>query len=344
LTQAKASAVKLNNHLYTKYFQNKFIFYFKGIHLGNTGNILYQTKLLGLDDDWSPPNTEQQVSYNNLAPGTYTFLVKACNKDSICMAKPLQYIFTINAAWWQSIWFKIIGMLVLASIFYALYKYRIAAVKKNANAINRELQLEKELTALEQKALQLQMNPHFLFNALNSIQSLIGSGQDDKARYYLAKFSKLMRQILNNSQQNVITIADEVATLQNYLLVEQFTNSIKFEYNISVSPNTEHLPIPSMLVQPFVENCIKHGLRNVSDRQGIINVSFSYAAPILTIAILDNGIGMQQAQAFNSTQVLKHQSSSINISGKRLSLLHKNNSIKYVALQPGTAVYITIYI
>ena len=142
-----------------------------------------------------------------------------------------------------------------------------------------QVELEKSMLELEQKALRLQMNPHFIFNALNSIQSLIGTGKEKEARYYLAKFSRLMRQILDNSRKTSITLQEEIQTLENYLLVEQFCSNNRFLYEINCEPEleTDFIQIPPMLIQPFVENAIKHGMKERDEHNpGSILFRFRY--------------------------------------------------------------------
>jgi len=170
------------------------------------------------------------------------------------------------------------------------------------------------------------MNPHFIFNALNSIQSLIGTGKEKEARYYLAKFSRLMRQILDNSRKSVITLEEEINTLENYLLVEQFCTNNRFEYSILVNEKLEadFIEIPPMLVQPFVENAIKHGMKGRDEEnRGFVSILFEESKNCLICTILDNGIGRQKAsQLKKESMETYHESASLKVTEERLKQLN----------------------
>ena len=140
-------------------------------------------------------------------------MVKACNEDGIWNIKPVELSFTISPPFWMRWWFITIVIVSIAGIIFTVFKWRINLIKSKAAEVQKKTQMEKDILELEQKALRLQMNPHFIFNALNSIQSQIGIDNEQTARYYLAKFSRLMRQILDNSRQATITLEEEVNTL-----------------------------------------------------------------------------------------------------------------------------------
>src|SRR6218665_1242012 len=236
------------------YDQNHLSFIFKGINLRNPEAVEYSWKMEGFDESWSPWTKDQRITYSNLPSGTFTFLVKARNEDGISSKTPLRFEITISTPYWRTTWFYVllfVGVLVVIILAFRIQSKRF---KEKARKAQEQAELEKNLVELEQKALRLQMNPHFIFNALNSIQGLIGTEHETKARYYLARFSRLMRQILDNSRKTVITLEEEIATLENYLLVEQFCSGNRFEYEITSNLMTEenYVEIPPMLVQPFV--------------------------------------------------------------------------------------------
>jgi LytS/YehU family sensor histidine kinase len=190
-----------------------------------------------------------------------------------------------------------------------------------------------EVLELEQKAMRLQMNPHFIFNALNSIQSLIGTGDETKARYFLAKFSRLMRQILDNSRKTEITLEEEISTLENYLLIEQFCNGGRFEYTVEMDKNMESdfINIPPMLIQPFVENAIKHGMKGKTDKddKGQINLKFVETGGVLKCVIEDNGIGRKAAEEINkASKETYHTSAGLSVTEDRLRKFDVGGTIK----------------
>jgi LytS/YehU family sensor histidine kinase len=202
--------------------------------------------------------------------------------------------------------------------------------------MQKQLQMAKEIVELEQKTLRLQMNPHFIFNALNSIQSNIGTGNEKEARYYLAKFSRLMRQILDNSRNPVITLEEEVQTLENYLLIEKFCNGDRFDYQINVDLNLEadFIQIPPMLLQPFVENAIKHGFKqkdasNENNQRGLIIVDFKEKGNILECSVTDNGIGREKSNELNQlSKETYHKSTALLVTQERLDLLNENENFQ----------------
>ncbi|MGZ3930027.1 MAG: ligand-binding sensor domain-containing protein [Bacteroidia bacterium] len=313
------------------YDQNNIGIYFTGINFPNPDAVKYQWKLEGSGNDWSPPVSQNNVNFSNLGPGDYVFKVKACNEDGVWNKEPVTLKFSIRPPFWRSWWFITIIIATLASIIIAFFRWRVNRIRAKAAEDRKKLQLEKEVVELEQKALRLQMNPHFIFNALNSIQSQIGTDNEQAARYYLAKFSRLMRQILDNSRNTEITIEEEVGTLENYLLIEKFCNGDRFDYTIRVDDAIEkdYVKIPPMLLQPFIENAIKHGLKNSSDKRGLIEVEFREKNNVLECSVTDNGIGRKKAEELNKgSKETYHKSTALIVTQERLDLLKENPAVK----------------
>jgi len=197
--------------------QNDLEFEFQGINLSNPEKVLYQWKLEGANNDWTPLRAKNTADFNNLPPNNYTFSLRAFNEDGVANETPFEMSFTILPPFWQTWWFRLVSILLGVFLIGYFIRFRINQVRQKAAREKEKLEMEKNLLSLEQKALQLQMNPHFIFNALNSIQSLISQKNEKKARYQLAKFSKLMRSILENSRSQFITLEDEIQTLQNLI-------------------------------------------------------------------------------------------------------------------------------
>lgn len=306
--------------------QNHITFDFFAVNLSNPESVRYKWKLEGFDDKWSPASTDQSILYSNLNPGKYRFLVKASNEDGIWSKVPSTIVFTIATPFWFRWWFILLELFFVIGLFYLTIRWRFNRLTVKSEEEKKKLQLEKEVVELEQKALRLQMNPHFIFNALNSIQSQIGTGNDKEARYYLAKFSRLMRQILDNSRNTTITLEEEINTLENYLLIEKFCNGDRFDYSIHLYENleTDFIRIPPMIIQPFVENAIKHGLRN-SDGiaiRGKIELSFEDKKQFILCTIIDNGIGREKAAELNKlSKETYHRSTALNVTQERLELM-----------------------
>jgi tetratricopeptide (TPR) repeat protein len=191
----------------------------------------------------------------------------------------------------------------------------------------RELNTEKSMLKLEQQMMRSQMNPHFLFNSLNSIKLYIINNDKEKAVYYLNKFSKLIRTILTNSQEKEISLQEELDTTELYLNIEniRFTDKIAYSVKVENGINPEQIKIPSLLLQPFIENSIWHGLSNrESNKQIQVNIKHGFENNIV-IEIIDNGIGRVKAQEIKASKVSKQKSVGIELTRERLANFAKNN-------------------
>ncbi len=325
---------KQREKLFLSHNDNHLTFEFFGVNLKRPEGVLYQWKLEGFDDEWSPPSKERSILYSNISPGKYRFMVRSSNEDGVWNKEPLIFSFEISAPFWKQSWF--IGLIILLGVTIVILSYVLAikSIRKKAKVKQQQVEMEMSMLELEQKALRLQMNPHFIFNALNSIQSLIGTGKEKEARYYLAKFSRLMRQILDNSRKSLITLEEEINTLENYLLVEQFCTNNRFDYSIHINEELEadFIEIPPMLVQPFVENAIKHGMKGRdADNKGLISITFEESKNSLICTITDNGIGREKAsQLKKESMETYHESTSLKVTEERLEQLnntHEQGSI-----------------
>ena len=325
------------------YDQNHVSFKFFAVNLSNPEGVRYQWKLEGFDENWSPISADDKITYSNLNPGTYRFLVHAFNEDGVRTADPSVVIFTIATPFWYRWWFMTSIAAVIVLIIYLLVRRRFQQLKRKSEEERMKLQMEKDIVELEQKALRLQMNPHFIFNALNSIQSQIGTGNDKEGRYYLAKFSRLMRQILDNSRNTTITLQEEISTLENYLLIEEFCNGNRFEYTITVPENmeTDFVRIPPMMIQPFVENAIKHGFRDMDGlgKKGMITIEFTEEKEAIICTVADNGIGRERSAELNkASKETYHRSTALLVTQERLDKLSEESdklSLEIIDLYDG---------
>jgi len=180
-------------------------------------------------------------------------------------------------------------------------------------------QAKHKIDNLQKQALQLQLNPHFFFNALNSINTYVGDEESTKAKYYLSKFSKLMRLTLENSQVDYVTLEDELSFIENYMALEQMNNHI-FDYKINVDDDLLDIEIPSMLLQPFIENSIEHAFVGL-DTKGEIKIDISESNTNLVVSITDNGIGLSEAKIKSD-----HKSLAISILEERIKIYSKGKS------------------
>lgn len=229
--------------------------------------------------------------------------------------------------------FSVIGTLLLIGLIFVLI---------NRHQVKRRLTLQKEVAEYEQKALHLQMNPHFVFNCLGSISSFIVQNGTDSALKYLSKFSKLMRLTLEYSKDALIPIDKEIESLQNYLELEQLRFHDKFEFIIKSSESVEfNMGLPPLLIQPFVENAILHGLVP-KEGNGMIIVDFDVKNDQLVCTITDNGIGITKSAAIKENSMKAHKSMALEITRKRLEIMEatisKSAQIEITELEENNTV------
>jgi len=216
----------------------------------------------------------------------------------------------------------VLGLVLVAILLFVLYnRYH---VKQKLIVEKKKLVLEKQLIEIEQRALLLQMNPHFIFNSLSSIGSLIYENKPQIAVKYLTKFSRLMRLILEYSLESAIPLIKEIELLKCYVELEQFRFEDKFDFNISVDPEIPNgINIPPMLIQPHVENAILHGLNSKSGK-GNLEIKIKSVNNTIVVEIIDDGIGREKAM--QQRDVTKHKSMATDITKKRLEIINQNNS------------------
>lgn len=237
----------------------------------------------------------------------YKDTLNSANKNVTVLKKTVQTIDTQRK--WLLIGFGC--LLVVLGFVTALLKIR-------------KVKMQNQQLLLEQKLLITQMNPHFIFNSIDNIQSLIYNKQDQDAVNYLGKFSKLTRQILENSTQNYISLAEEIEMIENYLVIQQLLYNNKFDYSLTVAEaiDPETLLLPPMLTQPFIENAIKHGLNNKTEK-GKIDINFYLKGAKLFFNIADNGTG------FSTTKKPEnHKSLAMTITKERLVNYTKNQDFE----------------
>lgn len=310
------------------YDQNNISFLFKAIHFTYSKDIRYSWKLSGFDPDWRPPSKSSEATYSNLPPGNYTFQVKASIDDYWEEIEPISIQFEIDKPYWDKFWFKAsyYGLGVFVVLLIVLFV--LLRIRRKNRAFREKLEMEKNMIELEQQALRLQMNPHFIFNVLNSIHNLIILKDPDKARYALAKFSKLMRRVLENSRSKFISIDDEMETLENYVQLEKLTTNIdlELEFDMDDDLDTAEELLPPLMIQPFIENAIIHGLRDL-DRPGKVKVGFKLLHEhLLECSIEDNGRGRKKASEINAQKANYHKSTALTVTQERLSNLNQDDS------------------
>ena len=286
----------------------------------------YRYKLTGISEDWVLTNSSNRtITYNNLPPGSYTFFLSVKQPDGRWLNSKTALHITIIPAWWQTNWFKIACLIAGGALAFVLIRWRISTVRKQekekAKRLQEKSKIEKELLELEAKALRAQMNPHFIFNCLNSIKSLIQQHEEEKSVTYLTTFSKLIRTLFNNADTKEISLHDEIETCKLYLQLEAMRFDAKFSYSVNTDENIDlkSIRVPALIVQPFIENAIWHG---IVPRHSGGNVSLNVFKTNGTVEIIieDDGIGREMSRLNKSASGMAHQSKGVTLTQSRLEL------------------------
>lgn len=293
---------------------NNITFTLTGNTFKNAEEVLYQHKMIGLEEDWI--STKVNIApYPALPSGEFEFVAraKALNSD---WTKEQRIKIIIERAYWNTWWF--FG--IVAGVFFiagAKFLQVVIGEIKQRNEIQQNLK-ESQLTAL-----RAQMDPHFIFNSLNSIQDFIVQEDKRSANHYLSQFSKLMRNILVASDRNKISLKKEIDYLKLYLSLEalRFGSSFKYVFEVEENINTESIFIPSMLLQPFVENAIKHGLMHQNGEKRLW-VRFIREEKYLLCEVEDNGVGRAQSKIINLQNQRVYKSKAMSLTQERIDLLN----------------------
>ena len=314
--------LKVTDTLYLARNENNLKVELNGISYQSGSNISYRYRLLDADTSWVT-SSNNVINFSSLPYGVYRFEAQIINHRGKC-SELVSIIISHPVPFWKTGWFFIIifitGGIVLALFFYLLYR---SAQKKR----EKELQLKKKLVDMEMMALKAQMNPHFVFNCLNSIQRYILQVDVEKANFYLHKFSMLIRQILQNSTLPNITLNEEISTLDLYLQLEKLRFKDKMNYSVSIDKNIngDQVLIPPMLVQPFVENAVIHGITPLKHREGKISIQFTMQQAQLVCRVDDNGVGLSRVEKeIRST----HKSMGLVMTKDRIEALNTLNDEK----------------
>ncbi len=300
------------------YQQNFFSFDFSAIDFSGKSKKEFAYILEGINEDWILAGDRRYAAFTNISGGRYTFKVKVRNEYG-AWSNPVTLGITIVPPFWKRPWFWTLILISILLLAYLGYSYRIAQIKKEEEL---KSAFSKQLAEVEMRALRAQMNPHFLFNSLNAIKYYVLKRSKEKAAEYLTDFARLIRLVLNNSSQSIISLDKELEALELYIRIERLRFDEKFEYNLSVDPDidTTTVYIPPLLIQPFVENAIWHGLMHKKDNQGLLRISISKITGGIEYTIEDNGIGRKRAAEVKSKSAQHQKSFGLNITKDRMAM------------------------
>lgn len=261
-------------------------------------NLHYQYKLVGPDvkDEWSSPTRKGEISFKMLPPGEYKVYMRGIDGFNDQSPNEIVYAFKIEKHIYETLWFRLLAFgLVFLLIFLLTYK-RIQISKDQEL---KDSEHKNTMFELKLKAIQAKMNPHFIFNCLNNIQYLIVMGKQEEAEYALSDFSSLLRKFLQQSDNSFITLRDEIELLKSYIAVERFRFEESLNVEVKIPENLLHLKIPTLLIQPTVENAIVHGLAHKKGDKKLLIEGYQEGDTII-LKIDDNGIGRQEAKRINT--------------------------------------------
>lgn len=332
----KSQPIRLN------YKQNFFSFEFSALDFLIPEKVKYSYRLTGIDNEWVEANGSEKASYTDLAAGKYTFQIRVVEQNSQWPTQFSSIEVIINPPFWQTWWFILLCAAFVIGTVYYLYHRKI-------ETLHRESQIKEKIAQLEMTALRSQMNPHFIFNSLNTVRYFVISDQKEKAKDYLSKFSKLLRTILTYSKENTISLSKELDAIKLYIDVELGRFESNFFYSLKIDEEIEidSIQIPPLLLQPYIENAIIHGLRNSEKTEKNLKIEILQKNEnLIVILIEDNGIGREKSAQLNRQKENIHLSLGNEITNQRIEVhnQHYRSKIKVMTIdQPsGTLVEISI--
>ncbi len=306
---------------------------YTGLSFQSLGKLYYTYKLDGLDTAWHATQSTS-LQYPFLPPGNYTFYVKAISFGGTQSKNSAVISFSIHKPFWKTAWFITLLIVVTGAAVYLLFYYRLKGIQRKEEE---KTIFNKQLAELEMKSLRSQMNPHFIFNAINSIQNYIVKSDSRTAQDYLAKFARLIRYVLENSKKETIALSNELETLQLYVELEQLRAPGKFIFKLNMQAGLQATTIfiPPLILQPYIENAILHGLMPLNGVMGELCVSIEKKDELpggqagkLICTIDDNGIGRKKAAELKQKKQLLHSSIGLSVTEERIKMagLQKNGS------------------
>lgn len=303
--------------------ENYLTFQYDGIYFISPNRIRFRTRIKELNTNWSNWSNNKSVSYNELPPGEYTFQVQADNSAG-ALTPPISMQFVIATPFWKRPIAQLFILLLIAGVVTAIYYNRVNQVRRKADQQN---QINQQLGRLEIEALRAKMNPHFIFNALNSIQHLVIEDNKKGALNYIKKFSTLIRQILDKSSDQKIRISEEIEMIKNYVEIEslRFDHPFSFVVDIESTLIEQDVEIPSLILQPFLENAIHHGLIP-KPSPGTLSLIGKDLGDFVQFIIEDDGIGRAASNAMKLHSSAVYQPKGIQVTRDRLHLLLPNHS------------------
>lgn len=328
----KITSIKINGTIVQadylnnlNHYQNNVLFTVNAVTFSSQfQNFKYQ--LIGHDKEVLY-TTQSEINYSSLPAGEYIFKISS-SANGVDYSEEQVISFIINPPFWRATWFIVLVILAFIAILAIIYVRQL-------NKLKTKLELDKTIAELKSKALTSQLNPHLVFNILNSIQGTISEGEIEKANIYLARFSKFMRSSLKLSKNTTIPISDEIEITNSYIALEM----LRFPEGLSISIvnnlSNATLRVPPLILQPFIENAIKHGIMPSKNKSGLIEINLREENNVFYITITDNGTGFNKPIDFNDGDGMR-------ISKERLEIINPENSITLDTAKEKTTIVIKI--
>lgn len=369
------TAEEFNNSIFA-YNKRSISFNITAPYYFNTEKIQFRYILKGLTEEWTNIGSNHTISFPSLPDGKYELIVAASTNGKVWYTGKQSISFVITPPFWKRWWFILSVVLLCIGLLSYLQKRREDFLRKKEKeelarqkltaenlqfklAVNEAqlivLENERKAATAKLQSMRLQMNPHFLFNALNSIQQMIMTGKEEKATLYLSKFSKLLRMVLTHSDRETVTLKEEIEMLKLYIDLEALRFEESFSYSIHIDSGIDQndTKVPTLLIQPFVENAIWHGLLH---KEGMRKLDISFHlldSDSLQCLVTDNGIGREAARLFaKKTAQNNHTGKGVSVATERLKVFNEQNndssSLEIVDLKnengesAGTKVIITL--
>ena len=335
---------RIPENLRLKRNQNKVQITFIGISPTNPERVLLQYRLVGFDDNWSQPSNKRFVVYEQLPPGDYTFQLMGINADGVESYKPLSMEFRVLPSLLQRTWIQISALVL--SLFITVI-FTLIVMKRRQRKKEDVKHLTFELTRLQMSSVLKQFDPHFTFNVISSVGSLIMKGEKEIAYDYITKLSSLLRVVLSDGSAVIMPISEEINFVRKYCELQKLRFKERFSFSITIDENVDsQREVPKMIIQTFVENSIKHGFENRKEG-GELKIVIRNEDNKLVIIILDNGIGRVAAKAQKTIgtghglKIVKSLFDYMNSNNKKISTV-KITDLEENGKPSGTEVKISI--
>ncbi len=301
------------------YYENFVTFKFAAPNFIQTAYSRYRYKLSGINKDWIDAGNSTVAPYTNLPAGKYIFVVNAANNEGIWSKNAATIQIIIHTPFWATWWFRVCCIIIVLLLVALLYRLRIKNIRRIA-------EVDKQLSIYEMKALHAQMNPHFIFNCLNSMKEMILTGENANASRYLSSFAQMIRETLDQSKHTFISLEQSISHLEKYIQMEKIrVDDFSYKIKIDNKTNIAEIKIPPMLLQPLVENAIWHGLKSNQGNKTLL-IELKKENNKICCIIDDNGQGITKSSSGNLKR--KNESTAIANIRDRIALLNEKFDIE----------------